>query len=314
MKKLIFKTFDSINWFLGLKLFKNANYLSINLFNYFYKKNICNHKYLKENFVREYHLRGFVKLNKINSDTIKEINSELKNQNLNIRRNNQIRFMITPQIFTIIKKLIRNDLDKSLKYLEKYYNQKINLTYLTISRNYETPKEYNNNSFFVSKKSEPYSNFYHTDGYVFNMFKIIINLQDVNEDEGPLHLVKKEKSKKFIKVKKFYSREKYLRSEESDKRVENCLFKNTGKLGEVLLCNTAELIHKAGDVAKNKKRDILFLSFVATPEVNMSTDYFSFDEEVFEDKVVKKLSKISGIRKLIHFYFKCKKFSLKPQV
>ena len=311
MKKLIFKPIENFNWFLGLKLFKNANYFSINLFNYFYKKNICNHKYLEENFVKEYHVEGFAKLNKINSKIIDEINSELKDQSLNAGLNNQINFKITPKIFGIVKKLINNDLDKYLKLLEKYYNQKINLAYLTISRNYETSKEYNNNSYFVSKKMEPYSNFYHTDGYVFNMFKIFINLQDVNEDEGPLHLVKKEKSKKFIKLKKFYSRERYLRSEESDKQVEDCLFKNTGKLGDVLLCNTAELIHKAGDVGANKKRDILFMSFVATPDVNDSIDYFSFNEEVFEDKIVKKLSKIPGIRKLIRFYFKCKKISLK---
>ena len=77
------------------------------------------------------------------------------------------------------------------------------------------------------------------------------------------------------------------------------------------MCNTAELIHKAGDVGANKKRDILFMSFVATPDVNDSIDYFSFNEEVFEDKIVKKLSKIPGIRKLIRFYFECKKISLK---
>ena len=35
------------------------------------------------------------------------------------------------------------------------------------------------------------------------MFKIFINLQDVNEDEGPLHLVKKEKSKNLLNSKNF---------------------------------------------------------------------------------------------------------------
>ena len=38
MRKLIYKPIENFNWFLGLKLFKNANYFSINLFNYFYKK------------------------------------------------------------------------------------------------------------------------------------------------------------------------------------------------------------------------------------------------------------------------------------
>ncbi len=310
MKNLIFKSFDYFNWFLGIKLFKNANLFSINLFNKLYKKNICNHKFLEENLIKDYHYNGFAKLNKIDEKLINDLNIELKNQNLNKEKNNQINFKITPKIFEIVKKIINQDLGDSLNLLEKYYNQKISLAFLTISRNYETPKNYNNESYYVSKEAEPYSNFYHTDGYVFNMFKIFINLQDVNENEGPLHLVKKNKADKFIKLKKFYSREKYLRSEDSDKKVEDCVFKNTGKLGDALLCNTAELIHKAGDVSLNKKRDILFMSFVASPDVQESKDFFYFDEEVFEDKIVKRLNKILGIRNLISFYQRCKKFSL----
>lgn len=53
MKNLIFKSFDYFNWFLGIKLFKNANLFSINLFNKLYKKNICNHKFLEENLIKD---------------------------------------------------------------------------------------------------------------------------------------------------------------------------------------------------------------------------------------------------------------------
>ncbi len=310
MKNLIFKSFDNLNWFLGVKLFKNANFFSINLFNHFYKKNICNHKLLEENLINDYHHKGYAKLNRIDEKLISDINTELKSQNLKKKQTNQINFKITPKIFEIVKKIINKDLGESLRHLENYYNQKLILAHLTISRNYETPKNYNDENYYVSKKVEPYSNFYHTDGYVFNMFKIFINLQDVSENEGPLHLVKKDKADKFIKLKKFYSREKYLRSEESDKKVEDCVFKNTGKLGDTLICNTAELIHKAGDVSLNEKRDILFMSFVASPDVQKSKDFFYYNEQVFEDKIVKRLSKIPGIRNLILFYQRCKKFSL----
>ena len=52
------------------------------------------------------------------------------------------------------------------------------------------------------------------------------------------------------------------------------------------------------------------MSFVASPDVQESKDFFYFDEEVFEDKIVKRLNKILGIRNLISFYQRCKKFSL----
>ena len=66
-----------------------------------------------------------------------------------------------------------------------------------------------------------------------------------------------------------------------------------------------ERIVKAGDVGANKKRDIFFMSFVATPDVNDSTDCFSFNEEVFEDKIVK-VKQNTRIRKLIRFILNVK--------
>ena len=158
-------------------------------------------------------------------------------------------------------------------------------------------------------KKEPYSNFYHTDGYVYNMFKLFINLQDVSENEGPMHLVMREKAKKFIKNKDYYSRQSYLRTTSSDKEVEDCIYKNTGKLGDVLMCSTTELIHKAGDVSKGQKR-YSFLDFVAkTSEESQKSMYF-YGEEIFKHDVVKRLSKIAGIKKLIKYYFDGKKYSL----
>lgn len=311
--RLIFDLFNKLNWFLGIKIFKNANYFTINLYRYFYKKNICNLSVFKSKFIYNYFLHGFTKLKSINIKYIDKINNELNLQSIepnNPKKNNQKNFEITPEIFRLVKEIIDIELKEDLKIIEKYYNQKLFLAHLTISRNYETPINHNEKDYHVSKEKEPYSNFYHTDGYIYNMFKVFINLQDVSDSQGPMHLVLKEKVKKFIKNKKYYSRYSYLRSRDSDKKIKDCLYKNTGKAGDVLLCSTTELIHKAGDVSQGQKRDILFLDFVAQPLEKSEQNMYFYGEEVFGHEVVKRLSKIIGIKKLVKYYYDCKKYSL----
>lgn len=310
---LIFNLFNQLNWFLGIKIFKNANYFTINLYRYFYKKNICNLNILKSKFINNFFSNGFTRLKSIDKKTIEKINNELSLQPVEVnnpRMNNQKNFKITPEIFNLVKKILDYDLNDELKLIEQYYNQKLILAHLTISRNYETPINFEEKDYHVSKEKEPYSNFYHTDGYVYNMFKLFINLQDVSENQGPMHLVMKEKAKKFIKNKKYYSRESYLRTEDSDKEVEDCIYRNTGKIGDVLMCSTTELIHKAGDVGKGQKRDILFLDFVAKTSDKSQKNMYFYGEEIFKHDVVKRLSKIAGIKNLIKYYFDGKKYSL----
>ena len=42
-----------------------------------------------------------------------------------------------------------------------------------------------------------YANHYHNDGYLVTYFKLFINLMDVDENDGPLHIVYKNKQKNF---------------------------------------------------------------------------------------------------------------------
>ena len=67
---------------------------------------------------------------------------------MNIQKN----FEITPEIFNLVKKILDNDLKDELKIIEQYYNQKLILAHLTISRNYETPINYSEKDYYVSKK------------------------------------------------------------------------------------------------------------------------------------------------------------------
>ena len=49
------------------------------------------------------------------------------------------------------------------------------------------------------KVSEPFNNFFHCDGYLYNYFKLFINLQDVNDNNGPLNYFSIKDNNYFLK-------------------------------------------------------------------------------------------------------------------
>jgi len=285
---------QNMNNTLGRFFFNNSNTFSNNVYKLLYKKNICNLSYLKYDFIKSYYDNGYAKLGKLNQKYIDELNAKLIEQRPSNNENFSFKYEITPEIYRICKNLLNNDLKEKIQILENYYNQKIIFSFLTISRNYPSVK-----------KSETYSNFFHTDGYVYNMFKIFVNLQDVKDQNGPLILVKKNKAKEFLKKYQFKDRYNYnFNSTENN----DFFFKNTGKKGEMLLANTTELIHRAGDLLENNFRDMLFLHFVAYPKKKSSL--FEYENEIFDDKLIKRFSKIKNIKSLLSFYNQNKKEKL----
>ena len=106
----------------------------------------------------------------------------------------------------IRKEIVRNIL-KSTKFqifkdkLEKYFNLKMHLINVVAKRNYplDKNKEHNTNI---------YSNNYHADYYLMNYFKMFINLQDVDETQGPMNLYSKKIQKRFIAFNNYKDRTK----------------------------------------------------------------------------------------------------------
>ena len=92
---------------------------------------------------------------------------------------------------------------------------------------------------------EVYSNYYHVDAYVYNHFKIFINLMDVDVDQGPLHIYSKNDTKKFMKLNNYKNRANYV-----DEELKDDLIINTGKIGESFVASTTECLHKFGEVKK----------------------------------------------------------------
>ena len=291
--KFILNYIHNLNYKLAISLFNNSNTFSNNIYNKFYKKNICNLESLKHEFINNYLKNGYAKLGKVNQNTIDKLNEHLSSQNPRSNENEndpQFRYKITPEIYEIITGILNGDLKDKLNIIEEYYNQKVILAYLAITRNYNS-----------DTKKETYSNFFHTDGYVYNMFKIFIKVDEIKEENGPLHVVKKNFAKKFIKNLNYQNRYSYDRLNENTYK--DFFFKNIGQAVEAHICSTTELIHRAGDPLPGKHRDMLSLHFVAVP-TNEKISIYEYKDRIFDDKMIIELSKIKGVRKLIKYYKK----------
>ena len=196
-----------------------------------------------------------------------------------------------------IKSHINNKFRPILEQLEKFYNSKISVANIEIKRNFHIGENVN---------KEVYSNYYHVDAYVYNHFKIFINLMDVDVDQGPLHIYSKNDTKKFMKLNNYKNRANYL-----DEELKDDLIINTGKIGESFVASTTECLHKAGEVKKGNYRDILFITFITIPEpIKEEKKDFFYYEEIYPSaiwdygKEIIKIAKPQSLRKTIKLFLK----------
>jgi hypothetical protein len=285
IKKIITLIIQYLNENLSVFFFKNSNLLSYNLFSKFYKLFICCHKNKKDylNF-------SCAKLDRVISEDLEIINNELKAQE-NFSKVKITSFIVSEKIKVAIKKIVSQDLRDYLCDFEKYYNCRVALAWVGITRNY--PIE--------NKNKEAYSNFFHNDAYIFTLFKFFINLHDVSSAHGPMEIIKKDKHSKFIKLSKFKSRNNYLKNLD---QVNDCIDANTGKKGEIFFCNTTELLHRASEPIIGFFRDMLYLNFVIIPHKLENSNFFYLEDIGYDiyspDAHVPKIfAKPIGLRNLI---------------
>jgi len=275
----------------GIIFFNNLNPLSYCLFNFYYKKKILSIKsILDKGNVKEFNEHGFSKINNINLDTLNKINFELKLQNPKKEKNNRFQYKMNLNIINLIKKIIDTDFNFLLKDLSKYYNSNIYLGHALITRNYN----------YDPKEGESYSSYFHCDGYLNTYFKILVNLSDVSEEMGPIHVINKKDTRKNIGLLKYNSR-----NLKKEKTINSKIFKNISKLGDALLINTTECLHKAGIPREGKYRDMLYLVFCAYPNESQNIyNYEKLDRSIWEaySNLVKKLAKPYGFINIFKLY------------
>lgn len=285
--------FININF--GKYFFKNPNTLYHNIFNKLHLNLIANKKLYDEE-IKQYVKKGFFKTNINSFNFSRDISLEIKKQTID-KNKSSVSFQINDVMKNKIKKHINEEFEILLKKLEKFYNSKISVANVEIRRNFYINENIN---------KEVYSNYYHVDHYVYNHFKIFINLSDVNIDQGPLHIYSKDDTKKFMKFNNYKNRSNYI-----NKELNKYLVTNTGKIGESFLANTTECLHKAGVVKKGNFRDMLFITFVTIPEPidDDLKDFFYYEKKYPQsiwkyDKEVVKIAKPQSLRKTISLFLK----------
>ena len=302
--------YKSLNKELPIKLFKKANSLNYILFEYFHEKFIVNkpNSSRLENFKKN----GFCKTGISSTEIVKIINERvIKLQESKIPPNHggKYVFEVPRELRKNLIELIYSDYKVLFQELEEYFNHKITIAEILVKRNFPLGESSYYRNQLRTKDMEPYSNYYHVDFYVNTFFKMFINLQDVEKENGPLHIYNIQSSKNFIKKKRYNNRNDYLPDELDDE-----VYINTGSKGESLIANTTKCLHRAGVVQKGH-RDMLFIIFGLIPNKEISKkkgstlDYY--DEQSSDDvwkntmmftKKYKPLNLRSTIKLLYKFY------------
>ena len=139
-----------------------------------------------------------------------------------------------------------------IEILETYYHGNFKVNRVESWRNYGVPDE-------LAKNQEMFSNFWHCDNRRTDYTKLFINLSDVTENDGPFHVVSRDRTKQLMKMG-FGNRKNYNVSEE-ELEDENHIFRGIGEMGTAYLANPEICLHKAGTPKLGRQRDIVQLRF-----------------------------------------------------
>jgi len=145
-------------------------------------------------------------------------------------------------------------LKETLNTLEVYFNSKIMTAMINIRRN----SHYKKNNF----SHELYSDNFHNDAYALTHFKMFINLMDIREENGPMHLISKKNTKKFFERINYKDRHNY----NENININDLLYNNIGKEGEILLFDPTQCYHRATIPSLGCHRDYCIITFICLPK------------------------------------------------
>lgn len=163
--------------------------------------------------------------------------------------------------FPEVKELITPELKK---LLEEYHGN-FQVKHVGISRNYSIPQS------LVEKKhaaanwhNDDQADWYDENGNQIAVSKIFINISDVTDKDGPLHLNPKDRSVELIKSG-FKNRFNWNVSQEvlEDKKY---LVKSTGKKGSAMWGTMRYCLHRAGIPEQGHQRDMIIIQIESSKE------------------------------------------------
>ncbi len=242
---------NNISIKLSLKFFKLRKPLELVLFDKLFLKFVSNLKDAS-NKIHEFHKNGYVKIKPDIKEEVEIINENLKLDPSEKEPSNK--FIINEQINLSIKKIIYEKMKNEIKDLEVYFNSTIVPAMVHLGRNSYYQK--------INSSHEHYSDNFHNDAYTLTHFKIFFNLMDVGNNNGPMHIVSKKNTKKFIKKINYKDRANYNQNINDDE----LLYRNIGKKYETFIFDPTQCFHRATIPAKGNFRDYLTITFICLPK------------------------------------------------
>ena len=304
----ISKFLKNLNYYLGVKIFKKDNLFTYSLYTYFLNTFIK--KKITDSATKNLFDNGFIDIKEIDKEFIKDINFELSKEILDDNDPLIIKFKITDNLKTYLKKFVTLKTNYSLNILKKLFKCNVYITTIQIRRTYNIDKE-------KFKDKSIYSENFHCDKYVGTHYKQFIYLNDVNDSNGPFTYLTKSGTKKFVKMFDFKNRftNDIVKGDYTD--YENYFL---GKAGSSILVNTTECLHRAGIPHKGKYRDVIVITYVASPEISdpdplyfekkfQQTFWDSEHEGIFSKKLAKFKNNKQAIKNLLKHINLVKKFN-----
>jgi hypothetical protein len=139
------------------------------------------------------------------------------------------------------------------QFVRDYYGAEFQVRQCYAYRNHHVPSEVT---------EEVYADHWHIDAQTSDHLKLFVNLTDVTEDDGPLHLVSREETRRLAR-----EAVNWRRHEDGvpDRVVEPTadVKRFTGPAGSAMLANTYTTLHRAGIPAEGRTRDLF--QFVLAP-------------------------------------------------
>jgi len=135
----ISKFLKNLNYYLGVKIFKKDNLFTYSLYTYFLNTFIK--KKITDSATKNLFDNGFIDIKEIDKEFIKDINFELSKEILDDNDPLIIKFKITDNLKTYLKKFVTLKTNYSLNILKKLFKCNVYITTIQIRRTYNIDKE-----------------------------------------------------------------------------------------------------------------------------------------------------------------------------
>lgn len=242
-------------------------------------------KNFRNNKVEEFCKNGYSKLGNLFEPELMQKIAKKNNQMMENEKYSIIRSQENGQVYSRmlnrclnsipeIKEIINKEI---IDILAEYYGNNFKVKDIIIWRNYHIPIE--------TKEKEIYSNYWHNDdqedwyaedGTDMKPTKIFIVLNDIDEENGPLHIQSKSRSRELIDLG-FKSRYEYKLPMEIIEG-HNHVVKHIGSPGTAIWVNTRRCFHRAGNPTKGKIRDLIQINFIKS-ERPFGNDWSQYIED-----------------------------------